>query len=418
MGARPAPWTADVPAVPARRNTSEDWLLDVVDAYLERGLGLKALVERLGPTRAYRETFDLCRPVNPPNRAYGWFDTATIDGRPMAAMGNVQQMFFDRTRSPRERFAERRQLREFVLRYFMRVSSFAVPDVYVGSAREQPASAWPASLSWCSGPGPGPREGFGFTQLFAKRAGSPVVEQFSPEDRFAIVDLRELGRTYDWLIAKVRIFDFAFRFSVGAAGFDVVVPLAEESYLVLSPELITDDPQEGRFGLGYAFIRNRDHGTLAYGPGEFEAAYEQIHFSIDDEGRVRVEMFFAANRPTAIARVSLDPVVWAARLMNVATLGLASGVIGSGEALYRRLGLTWPSVDPVRAFIALANAVTAGQAAGQACISTEQADRLFLAQHFKQHYEAIAGSIATWRQIADWTNDAALPDWVRTGRAS
>ena len=401
-------------APPSGPDTSEDWLIDVAERYLRRGLLLKARVDRLAPTRGYRETFSLTREINPPNFSYGFFDSIEAGGRTLPVMGNVQEMAFDCARSHREIFDERRQLREFVLRYFMRVSDFRVPDVYVDDGR--PSSAWwPQSLSWCARRPAGPREGFGFSQLMAKRAGSGTIERFPPGERFAIIDLREIGNTYDWLIAKVQIFDFAFRFSVPRLGVDVAVPLNEDSYLVLSPEFITDDPHNGRFGLGYAFVRNRDRGALAYGPGEFDAAFEQIDYSIQPDGQVRVRMHFAANRPSAIARVSLDPIMWLLRGVDVASAGAAREILDAFEADYRRLDLTWPSIDPVYTLIALANVLTLGQAAEQACISTDQPDRLFLAQHFQQHYQAITGSLATWRHVPDWCDERALPDWVRTG---
>jgi hypothetical protein len=296
----------------------------------------------------------------------------------------------------------------------MRVSDFVVPDVYVAE-RGGPSAWWPDALSWCTTADAAPRGGFGFSQLFAKRAGSTVVERFAPEEAFAVIDLREIGTVYDWLIVKVQIFDFMFRFSVPGVGLDITVPLAEESYLVVAPEFITDDPQGGRFGLGYAFVRNRQLGTLAYGPGEFEAAFEQIDYCVEPDGQVRVRMFFAANRPTAIVNLSLDPFTWLAGGLNLATAGIARDTIRSWEGAYKRLQLTWPSIDPVYLFIALANLLTLGQAAEQACISTDQPDRLFLAQHFKQHYQAITGSIATWRHVRDWTDAASLPDWVRVG---
>jgi hypothetical protein len=66
----------------------------------------------------------------------------------------------------------------------------------------------------------------------------------------------------------------------------------------------------------------------------------------------------------------------------------------------------------------LANAVTGGQAAQQLCISREQLDKDFLVQHFMQHYVTIVGSLLTWRQIPNWLDAAALPDWVVAGRSS
>ena len=75
-------------------------------------------------------------------------------------------------------------------------------------------------------------------------------------------------------------------------------------------------------------------------------------------------------------------------------------------------------VDPRALFTASPIFETANQAAQQLCISKEQLEKDFLAQHFIQHYTTIVGSLLTWRQIRDWLDSAALPEWVVTGRSS
>ena len=76
------------------------------------------------------------------------------------------------------------------------------------------------------------------------------------------------------------------------------------------------------------------------------------------------------------------------------------------------------SLDPVYGFVSLANILSANQAAQQLCISREQLNKDFLAQHFTQHYVTLVGSLLTWRQIPDWLDSAALPEWVVLGRSS
>ena len=49
------------------------------------------------------------------------------------------------------------------------------------------------------------------------------------------------------------------------------------------------------------------------------------------------------------------------------------------------------------------------------CISTETLEKLFLMQHFKQHYQTIVGSMLTWRQIPNWLDTPSLPSWVISG---
>src|SRR5947209_6047357 len=82
------------------------------------------------------------------------------------------------------------------------------------------------------------------------------------------------------------------------------------------------------------------------------------------------------------------------------------------------LPTSFGSFDPVYTSVSLANLLTANQAAEQFCISREQLEKDFLAQHFTQHYTTIVGSLLTWRQIPNWLDAQALPEWVVTGRSS
>jgi hypothetical protein len=49
------------------------------------------------------------------------------------------------------------------------------------------------------------------------------------------------------------------------------------------------------------------------------------------------------------------------------------------------------------------------------CISRDDLEKEFLAQHFMQNYDLIVGSLQTWRQIPDWLDSAGLPEWVVKG---
>jgi hypothetical protein len=274
-------------------------------------------------------------------------------------------------------------------------------------------------LSWCPQP-EDTRQGFGFSQLYYKLRGSGAVGRFPAAERSALVDLREIGTKYEWIVLRVRIFDFTLTFKpLGPNGPQLVLPLHEDSLLVVSRDFVVheEDPapgSRGRYGFGYAFIKSPRPGLLAYGPGEFDAAFETIYFKIDAAGVVRVDMTFVVNRPERIVNLPLVPVQWSLQLADLMSFGMASRVLGA---------LTPPALpggldDPVFAYIALANLVSGGQAAQTLCISRSQLEKDFLVVHFMQHYNAITGSLLTWRQIPDWLDRAALPEWVVTGRPS
>lgn len=397
-------------------------ILDRVEEYLSRGLDLDRWWRAALAANSFEDRFELGRTFNEPSRSFGFFDHAPVAGRSQAVMGNFQEMFYDQPKSPRDGQVDaarrmRDQMREFVLRYFMRVSDFREPAGY-SELERHPSSRWPELLSWC------PREdvalkGFGFQQLYYKRSATGEIGKFPDAERFAIVDLREIGRTYDWIVVKVCIFDFNFQFRpFGSGNPQIVVPLQEDSFLVLTRDFIQerDDPEPGllgRYGLGYAFIKNPTQGALAFGPGEFDAAIERIDFEVRETGQTRVAMSFVANRPERLVNFSFDPFGLGLRMADFASLGFLKPLWEALEEVPRpRLEL-----DPVYTYVDLMNLLTGGAAAEELCISRDQLDREFLVKHFMQHYQAVAGSLATWRLVRDWLDTASLPGWAIHGRS-
>lgn len=400
-------------------------LLDSVELYLDRGRDLLSWWHDVYPRGAFARRFELGRTFNDADTSFGFFDTVPVDGRPMAAMGNYQEMFYDQPKTPAGKPGEvsaewmRDQMRRFVLRYFMRVSDFRAPEGYAEIWRP-PTSGLFEPLSWCPRPDAALR-GFGFQQLFYKLHDG-TVGRFPQEERFSIVDLRELGTKYRWIVVKVCIFDFNFTFApFGPSLPKVVVPLAEDSYLVVSRDFVVDeeapDPGTlGRYGFGYSFIKNPAPGALGYGPGEFEAAIETINFDVLDDGTVRVPMVFVANRPERIVNLRFDPIGWGLRMADLMSFGTASAVFAPMRRALAELPVLGGDLDPVYAYIELTNLISGGLSKDALCISREQLDRDFLLQHFMQHYETIAGSLATWRMVPDWLDTPALPEWVLQGR--
>ncbi len=407
--------------------TDEDqFIISSVDRYLEAGRALKQWWVQAFASNSFKQKFELQRVFNRADRSFGFFDEITFEDRPLQVMGNYQELFYDQPRTPASLGREaaewmQGQIREFVLRYFMRVSAFRPPAVYTESQR-------PDLPHWLSGINRCPRtdiarEGFGFSQLYYKLRDTGEIGKFASEEESSIVDLREIGTKYEWIIVRVRIFDFKFTLRpLGAGSVEISVPLAEDSYLVLSPDFIIndDDPSDllGRYGLGYAFIRNPTQGLLAYGPGEFEAAIELITFEVQPGGETRVNMAFVSNRPERIANLQLDPITWSFKLADLFSFGLTSKILSPVKSALEQFPAKFGSFDPVYSSISLANLLTANQATEQLCISREQLERDFLAQHFTQHYTTIVGSLLTWRQIPNWLDTQALPAWVIDGRSS
>lgn len=401
-------------------------IINGVDEALAAGVTLKNWWDRTYPD-GFAEKFELDRVFNRPASSFGFFDQVQLSRGLLPVMGNFQEMFYDRPRTP-TRFAVkaaewmRDQIREYVLQYFMRVSSFRQPEVYVESNRRSLPS-YLERLSWCTEPDI-LRQGFGFTQHYYKRRDTGQIGKFPADSEAAIVDLREIGKTYEWIVVRVRILDFNFRFKLlGSDGPQVSLPLSEGSYLVLSRDFISneDNPSPnclGRYGLGYAFLRDPVQSLIAYGPGQFRAAIEIINFEVSEEGEIRVSMIFVADRPERIASVSINPVDWGFRLADLFSFGMTSRFFAPVKKTLASIPVAIDSFDPVYSFVSLANALSTNQAARQLCISREQLEKNFLAQHFIQHYVTIVGSLLTWRQVPDWLDKAALPEWVILGKSS
>jgi hypothetical protein len=406
--------------------TAEDRsIVELAPEFLGRGIALQRWWERTSASDGFAQRFELARTFNPVDTGFGFFDQIQVAGRSLPVLGNFQEMFYDRPKVPRQEQRQaaewmRDQVREFVLRYFMRVSDFRLPEGYVDT-HWQPLPAYLRPFTWC------PREdmalrGFGFQQLYYKRADTGEVGKFPAEQRFAIVDLRELGPKYEWIVAKVCIFDFNLSFQpLGSQSPSIIVPLQEDSLLILSRDFIKDQQETGTdelgcFGFGYAFVKNPGQSFFAYGPGEFDAAVELIDFRVGLDGEVRVRMAFVANRPERIVNVSLNPLEWAWWMSDLLLGG--GRLAGTHCEAPGSLPFRGPFIDLVHSYIGLANALTGGMAAGELCISREQLDREFLLKHFLQHYQAISGSLQIWRQIPDWLDGEVLPDWILQGRDS
>lgn len=409
------------------QGANEDALvLQEVPEYLARGLEIKRWWTETERNGGPKDRFPLIRHFNRPTRSYGFYGHAPVNGTLMPVMGNVQEMFYDQTREPANLRTESTewtvaQLREFVLKYFMRVSSFRQPEAFVGGRQPVPPPAL-ARLSWCPDP-VAERIGFGFSQLFYKLAGSGGPKQFPSYERHAIVDQREVGKTYEWLLLKVRIFDFSFSASpFGPSGPELVFSANEESYLVVHEEFVTHKERPlpnvlGEYGIGYAFVKKPGSSTLGYGPGEFDAAIELINFRIYESGYIGVKMIFIANRPTAVANVVVDPVSWGFWLADRFSSGIASRIFAPVKGVLDQLPLRF-TVDPVLTYVSAANAVSGNYAANVLCISREQLEKVFLLKHFHQHYQTISESLLTWREIPDWLDERKLPTWVISGIGS
>ena len=174
----------------------------------------------------------------------------------------------------------------------------------------------------------------------------------------------------------------------------------------------------GEYGFGYAFIRNPRRGPFAYGPGEFEAAFQTINFRVMESGETRVRMIFTSDQPQKVLNLNLDPVEWSFAMADFMSLGQASRILAPFKSVLEQMPFRDFNIDPTVSTLNLMNTLTAGQAAHQFSLSKEELYRGFLRRHSMQHYQTILASLRTFRQIRDWLDTASLPTWVTRGESS
>jgi len=306
-------------------------LLKAVDLALSNGLALKRWWEEKNPTRAYAKRVELVREFNESQSSFAFFDEVSLDGQTVPIMGTVDEMLYDKEKDkPTERLRD--QFREFILHYFMRVSSYHPPAAIVasGQSRHSDVQSFFQPLSWCPAGGYS-LAGFGYSQHYFKLRESGLVGKFRERDWYSVVDLREIGNTFEWIIVKVHIFDISLALKpFGSQSFTIDVPQSEELYLAISPQFVTcqDNPTPevlGHYGFGYAILKPEENRSIfARSADIFRTGFQLISFELDSKGQSSTQMAMVTNRPRRILDMDLNPVTLGFSLADLMTFGFAS----------------------------------------------------------------------------------------------
>ncbi len=415
---------------------TERQLLEATPGALRDAVDLLQWWQKADASRSYKYQYpETETPHRPGDLSYGFYDDVPLTSRAQPITvpinGNVQEMFYDDPKSPPGEELEQvaadlmhEQIREFILKYFMRVSDFRQPELVEEDKKDT-----------------GEITGFGFSQLFYKRVGSDEIGRFDESEEDAIVELTEFetGRDgeapYEWIILKNPIYGFGFDFKpfgkildklIGVSGPEVKIPAAVFNYLVISKDFVVNeeyatDPKDpdavrARYGFGYAFVNDPEPSVYGYGPGELEPAFEQLVWEVRNSGEVRVKAAFVAQEPTAVLNLSVDPLAWGFQFTK-ALGGEVPEVLQPLQKAWTQLPFSNLTFDPILPTVRFLNLVTLGQAA-KVGISKDHIIKEALFIHFMQHYQTIVGSLQTWRQIRDWLGKAEpLPEWVVSGRS-
>jgi hypothetical protein len=357
--------------------------------------------------------------TRPEDHSFGFFDTATIDGKKIKVIGNVQQQLFHRPKEPSPEFVKQ-QIRAFVLRYFMRVSVIRTPQPHV---EERPDSPF-EFLSQFPNEDQYKLQGFGYFQKYFKCAASGETRRFKQADETRIIELESLGPVYDWVMIRNPIVGFQMNIRpLGINGPELNIPIpSAKNWIIMSPRTVTIEDEAageciGRYGIGYAFMRDPGApGIFAYGPGQLEPTIQLITWEVMRNGDVITKMTFVSGAPSAILNVSANPLEWGFTAANMLTADKFKNLLEPFHKMVRRLPFSNRKFDPVYPMVAGLNAITGGAAEGLG-ISKEEINKSLTYIHFLQHYNSILGSRQTWEMIPDWTDEAGLPDWVKDGKS-
>lgn len=417
---------------PEYRNCTPIWddrdrlVVGDADRALADGLLLKQWWEQKEASGTYAQAFELVRTYNRAERVTGFFDTASLNGKDFPVMGLVQEMVFDKAKQASPELV-RDQLREFILHYFMRVSSTREPEIFIPRDQYTKADVRRALQPFSFCPEPlDTQQGFGYTQLYYRLRESGYVGKFPAHLQPRIVDLRRMHDIYEWIVLQVALFDFNLTYTPFADGiFSFFVPLKEATYIAISRDFITsqDNPTPrvlGKYGIGYALLKPAPHKTIfAYGPGYFTGGFQTITFEVNRSGEIRVRMVFVSNRPTHVLELDLNPVSWGFGFADLMTLGLTSRLFGPVKSVLEQVFPRIENFDPVTTYIAFINLLTGGIAKGNLCASLEALEKNpMLSTHFMEHYHLIAGALMTWRKVQNWLDPADIPEAVREGTSS
>jgi hypothetical protein len=337
----------------------------------------------------------------------------------------------------------RAQVREFVLKYFMRISDYRAPQQVAESNNPKLPKAL-RLFSNC------PRdeykaEGFGYSQRYCQLSEGGDEYRFPIPDpqnenkivtQDAIIDLRELrgyknenetfGKNYDWIIVKNPITDFGITVApLGVNGPQLRLPIPAANFRILSKDTITCEEYEvgeredgviGRYGVGYAFVKDVGQpGIFDYGPGQLEPALQLLIWEVKNTGEVTVRMTFVSRAPDGIFNLSVNPLHWGYKFAEIFSLGAATPFIAPFKNVTDRLPYAEATINPVYPPIRWINRLTGNALSKYFCISERQINKDLIYIHFLEHYHAVMGSAQTWRQFPDWTDERSLPEWVRTG---
>lgn len=356
---------------------------------------------------------------NPPEWNYGFLDNAVTSAGSLPVAGVIQSQLYSTPEGPGGTVTRpdlefvSAQAREFMMRHFMRLTS----------ARNHAISGSEAALPKArQGAAAAARRGWGYRQLFYKLAKNGRIGKFPEDQQTQIVDLREVGPVYEWIVFQVRIFGFDISVDLSPGeGPKLQIITEQPVHTVLTPDFVVQDPMSGirrardgvvaSYGYGYSVVPDTaQQGIIAALPSAIDNTLETLRLDVHEDGRVWACMDFITPQPARI--LNLDPVSLGFQVADFFSFGTASRVLAPVK---KTLSELVPSPDPVYAGISLLNAATANAASDYFSIDKRHLFMKLMALHYTDVYDMYNLSASHFRQAGDWTDTASLPDWACFG---
>ena len=395
-----------------------------IETALAQARDLKVWWARVEAGSEKVERFELFPAVPGSEPVWGFFGEAPVQGKNVPVMGEVADDFFDQPRVPpaKQRQAARwmlGQIEEFALHYWLRSQASALPEPYPELGHGTPAP-W---LSWLSLCFPADQEFSGSRNLqrLFKLRDSGRIGEFPLAVRTAIVSLRQLETTFEWITLDTTSFNF--NITVGGAHDEspsFVVPLTAKVHCVTSAELIVNRHRPGPgtlgdFGPGIGLISTASSGVLSIAPDMIRPGLRLQSLRVLETGEVRWRDVAIMPRPRQIASLSVLAPDLFLGAVDAMTLGTARGLTRTVKQALANLPLPAFGFDPVLGSIRLLNLMTGNRAADELCISQEQVEKEILAKQAQAMRQGALGSRQIWLQVPDWLDRTAIPGWVVRG---
>lgn len=406
--------------------TTTEWteqdeaILSGVDAAIVQGRDLLNWWDRQkGSPANFPNRFPVGLQTHDPDFNFGFIQDANLRRGVLPVAGVTQDQLYDFPKVPPGSMGNSpewtaSQIQEYILQYFMRLS-YAQSDALTP---QTPVKQPPGPLerfSLCGTKAP-TKTGWGYEQWYYKLDSTGEVGKFPDSQRYQTVDLREIGTKYSWVVFKVTIYHFDFVIPLGSNGPSLVIPVPQPVYAVMTPDFVINRPNPapgviGEYGYGYSVVPDPTYKTLfAAGPSEITNTIETLHFRVLDTGEVRAHMDFITPQPPAI--LNLKPVEWSFDIADRLTAGMASKVLGPLKKAMEGLE---PQLDPVYMTVRLLNLATLGLASDEFCINREQLFKMLMILHFTDVFHMYNMSASHFRMVPDWKDTANLPTWATEG---